>query len=148
MLRLFRKREQLLDEPELLQTSAANEENPLFSGFSSHGDNPWVCIIPLMSLSENKEYNLKEKTLQGRAMDVKLQILKDLCRDAHPTEGVIQEMPENSSSFVITNLKGHLKKNLGDFYGLRTWVEYGFRQCKQELGWTDYRVTHFQHIER
>ena len=31
---------------------------------------------------------------------------------------------------------------------LRTWVEYGFRQCKQELGWTDYRFTHFQHIER
>ncbi|NDJ26188.1 hypothetical protein GS682_32410 [Nostoc sp. B(2019)] len=33
-------------------------------------------------------------------------------------------------------------------YGLRTWVEYGFRQCKQELGWTDYRFTDFQHIER
>ncbi len=33
-------------------------------------------------------------------------------------------------------------------YGLRTWVEYGFRQCKQELGWTDYRFTNFQHIER
>ena len=24
----------------------------------------------------------------------------------------------------------------------------GFRQCKQELGWTDYRLTSFQHIER
>jgi hypothetical protein len=33
-------------------------------------------------------------------------------------------------------------------YGLRTWVEYGFRQCKHELGWTDYRFTNFQHIER
>ncbi|WP_242058010.1 transposase, partial [Nostoc sp. FACHB-857] len=52
-----------------------------------------------------------------------------------------ETMPENSSSFVMTNLQGNLKKTLGDLYGLRTWVEYGFRQCKQELGWTDYRFT-------
>jgi hypothetical protein len=48
----------------------------------------------------------------------------------------------------MTNLQGNLKKILGDLYGLRTWVEYGFRQCKQELGWTDYRFTNFQHIEK
>ncbi len=55
-----------------------------------------------------------------------------------------QTMPENSTSFVMTNLSGsiaHIKKRIGNLYGLRTWVEYGFRQCKQELGWTDYRVT-------
>ena len=44
-----------------------------------------------------------------------------------------ETMPENSTSFVMTNLQGNLKKTLGDLYGLRTWVEYGFRQCKQEL---------------
>ncbi|OYD89180.1 IS701 family transposase [Nostoc sp. 'Peltigera membranacea cyanobiont' 210A] len=59
-----------------------------------------------------------------------------------------ETMPENSTSFVMTNLQDNLKKTLGDLYGLRTWVEYGFRQCKQELGWTDYRFTNFQHIER
>jgi len=59
-----------------------------------------------------------------------------------------ETMPENSTSFVMTNLQGNLKKILGDLYGLRTWVEYGFRQCKQELGWTDYRLTNFVHIER
>ncbi len=59
-----------------------------------------------------------------------------------------ETMPENSSSFIMTNLQGNLKKTLGDLYGLRTWVEYGFRQCKQELGWTDYRFTNFQHIEK
>jgi SRSO17 transposase len=59
-----------------------------------------------------------------------------------------ETMPENSTSFVMTNLQGNLKKILGDLYGLRTWVEYGFRQCKQELGWTDYRFTNFQHIEK
>jgi SRSO17 transposase len=59
-----------------------------------------------------------------------------------------ETMPENSTSFVMTNIQGKLKKILGDLYGLRTWVEYGFRQCKQELGWTDYRFTNIQHIER
>lgn len=59
-----------------------------------------------------------------------------------------ETLPENSTIFVMTNLQGNLKKTLGDLYGLRTWVEYGFRQCKQELGWTDYRFTHFKDIER
>ena len=57
-------------------------------------------------------------------------------------------MPENGTSFVMTNLKGNLKKILGDLYGLRTWGEYAFRQCKQELGWTDYRFTKFKDIEK
>ena len=41
-----------------------------------------------------------------------------------------------------------IKNILGNLYGLRTWVEYGFRQCKQELGWTDYRFTNFKDIEK
>ena len=62
----------------------------------------------------------------------------------------------------MTNLQGNIKKFLGNLYGLRTWdeccgressppqtlVEYGFRQCKQELGWTDYRFTSFKDIEK
>ena len=55
-----------------------------------------------------------------------------------------QKIPENGSSFVMTNIKGsptEQKKKIGNLYGQRTWIEYGFRQCKQELGWTDYRLT-------
>lgn len=59
-----------------------------------------------------------------------------------------ETMPENATSFVMTNLQGKIKQTLGDLYGLRTWVEYGFRQCKQELGWTDYRFTDFKNIEK
>ena len=60
-------------------------------------------------------------------------------------------MPENSTSFVMTNLqstRSKMKQTLGNLYGLRTWVEYAFRQCKQELGWTDYRFTNFAEIHR
>ena len=59
-----------------------------------------------------------------------------------------ETLPENSTSFVMTNLKGNIKKTLGNLYGLRTWVEYGFRQSKQELGWHDYRLTNFSDIEK
>ncbi len=31
---------------------------------------------------------------------------------------------------------------------MRAWIEYAFRQDKQELGWTDYRFTDFQNIEK
>ena len=59
--------------------------------------------------------------------------------------------PHNSTSFVMTNLqlsRSKMKKTLGNLYGLRTWVEYGFRQSKQELGWTDYRFTNFEQINK
>jgi hypothetical protein len=51
----------------------------------------------------------------------------------------------------MTNIqatRSQMKKILGNLYGLRTWVEYGFRQCKQELGWTDYRFTNFNEINK
>jgi SRSO17 transposase len=62
-----------------------------------------------------------------------------------------QTMPDNSTSFVMTNLqktRSKMKKILGNLSGLRTGVEYGFRQCKQELGWTDYRFTNFEEINK
>ena len=62
-----------------------------------------------------------------------------------------ETMPKNSTSFVMTNIqatRSQIKKILGNLYGLRTWVEYGFRQCKQELGWTDYRLTNFKDINK
>ena len=62
-----------------------------------------------------------------------------------------ETMPANSTSFVMTNIqttRHKMKQQLGNLYGLRTWVEYGFRQCKQELGWTDYRFTNFEQINR
>ena len=60
-------------------------------------------------------------------------------------------MPENSTSFIMTNpqeTRNKMKTTLGNLYGLRTWVEYGFRQCKQELGWTSYKFTDFREINK
>jgi hypothetical protein len=59
-----------------------------------------------------------------------------------------ETLPGNSTVFVMTNLQGNIKKSLGNLYALRTWIEYAFRQDKQELGWTDYRFTNFPNIEK
>lgn len=47
-----------------------------------------------------------------------------------------ETMPPASTSFVMTNLTdktSQLKKTLGNLYGLRTWVEYGFRQLLSRI---------------
>lgn len=59
-----------------------------------------------------------------------------------------QRLPEDSTQLVMTNLTGNLRQRLGNLYGLRTWIEYGFKQAKNELGWADYRVTAYDDIER
>ena len=45
----------------------------------------------------------------------------------------------------IPNIK---YQDVGKIYGVRTWVEYGFKQSKSELGWADFRVTHYPQIEK
>jgi len=47
----------------------------------------------------------------------------------------------------MTNLPGDVQKSVGNTYGLRTWIEYGFKQVKDELGWADYRLTSYEEIE-
>ena len=39
-------------------------------------------------------------------------------------------------------------QDIGNIYGLRTWVEYGFKQCKSELGWADFTLTKYADIAK
>jgi len=57
-------------------------------------------------------------------------------------------LPENSTWYVMSKYPGITPREVGNFYGLRTWVEYGLKQSKNELGWADYRLTHYPDIER
>jgi SRSO17 transposase len=59
-------------------------------------------------------------------------------------------LPDNSTWLVMSHLdeqRDHFDQ-IGNLSGLRPWVEYGFKQCKDKLGWADYRVTHYGQIER
>ncbi len=57
-------------------------------------------------------------------------------------------LPKDTTYLVMTNLAGKLRHVLGNAYGLRTWIEYGFKHSKNELGWADYRLTGYPAIER
>jgi SRSO17 transposase len=50
-------------------------------------------------------------------------------------------LPPETTWDLMTNLPGKIERSVGNTFGLRTWIEYGFKQAKDELGWADYRVT-------
>ena len=50
--------------------------------------------------------------------------------------------------FIMTNKKGKIATTIASEYSLRNWIEYAFKQVKNELGWADFRVTDYQSIER
>lgn len=49
-------------------------------------------------------------------------------------------LPKNPTWYVMTNLRGNVEQKLGNLYGFRNWIEYSFKQAKNELGWADFRV--------
>jgi SRSO17 transposase len=59
-----------------------------------------------------------------------------------------EELPENSTWYVMTDVPLIKYSEVGNFYGLRTWVEYGLKQSKNELGWADFRLTKYRDIEK
>lgn len=59
-----------------------------------------------------------------------------------------ETLPGNSTWYVMSKYSDITPREVGNFYGLRTWVEYGLKQSKNELGWADYRFTRYQDIER
>lgn len=59
-----------------------------------------------------------------------------------------ETLPKNETWNVMTKIP-HLKYHqVGNLYGLRNWVEYGLKQTKNELGWADFRLTHYTDIEK
>lgn len=59
-----------------------------------------------------------------------------------------EQVPDHTTWFVMSNLDQVTPSIIGNNYGLRTWIEYGFKQCKNHLGWADFRVTDYAQIER
>ena len=57
--------------------------------------------------------------------------------------------PDASNTwFIMTNIPGQIQRVIGQLYSLRNWIEYGFKQVKNHLGWADFRLTDYHSIER
>jgi SRSO17 transposase len=59
-----------------------------------------------------------------------------------------QTLPPETTWDLITNLPGQIERTVGNTFGWRTWIEYGCKHAKDDLGWADYRVTDYAAIER
>lgn len=59
-----------------------------------------------------------------------------------------ESVPQESTWFIMTKIPNLNYKDVGNIYKIRAWVEYGFKQSKSELGWADFRVTHYPQIEK
>lgn len=59
-----------------------------------------------------------------------------------------ETVPEASTWLVMTKIPNLKYQDVGKIYQIRAWVEYGFKQSKSELGWADFRVTHYPQIEK
>ena len=59
-----------------------------------------------------------------------------------------ENLPDNSTWYVMSNKKRLNYKKVGNLYGQRNWVEYGLKQSKNELGWADFRFTNYVDIEK
>jgi SRSO17 transposase len=57
-------------------------------------------------------------------------------------------LPPETTWDLMTNLPGKIEQTVGNTFGLRTWIEYGFKHAKDDLGWADYRLTDYASIER
>jgi SRSO17 transposase len=115
--------------------------------------------FPLIFKVFKPKGTLKENDTYKTKIELASEIVTELINWGFKIELVLADsLYGEASSFIRTleqfklrwllAIRSNLKKVLGNLYGLRTWVEYGFRQCKQELGWTDYRFTNFQDINK
>jgi len=57
-------------------------------------------------------------------------------------------LPPATTWDLKTHQPGKLEKTVGNTCGLRTWVEYGCKHSKDDLGWADDRVTDYASSER
>jgi hypothetical protein len=59
-----------------------------------------------------------------------------------------QTLPPETTWDLMTNQPGKIERTVGNTFGWRTWIAYGFTHAKDDLGWADDRVTDSTAIER
>lgn len=99
--------------------------------------NRWRCRERMFSDGTSETRYIRE-VISGRRCSI---------RDDYLTSDP-EKLPMATTRFVMTNLPGELRHELGNLNGLRTWIDYGCKQIKNELGWADHRLTHYRAIER
>lgn len=59
-----------------------------------------------------------------------------------------ENLPKNTTWYVMSKFPEITPREVGNFYGLRNWVIYGLKPGKNESGWADFRLTKYEQIEK
>ena len=59
-----------------------------------------------------------------------------------------ESVPDESTWFVMTKIPNLKYFEVGEIYKLRTYIEQGFRNSKNELGWANFRLTNYADIQK
>jgi SRSO17 transposase len=59
-----------------------------------------------------------------------------------------EQSSENFTLFLISNLPKSIPSVVDNPHGLITWLEYGCKHSKNYIGWSDFRITNYEQIER
>lgn len=57
-------------------------------------------------------------------------------------------LPENDTWYVMSWITKIKYSDVGNLYGCRSWIEHSFNYIKNQLGWADFRLTNYRHIEK
>ena len=110
----------------------------------------------LMPKGAKKRYNrwqAYEQKLSRRRLETRYirEIIFGFRRDVRYyqiSKKAVTDPSGEESWYIMTNLPGNIQPKVAPLYSLRNWIEYGFKQVKNELGWADFRLTEYESIER
>ncbi|MDJ1176804.1 IS701 family transposase [Roseofilum capinflatum] len=103
-------------------------------------ENKWYKLSTFMDNRASEEGYIRQIVLGSRSGKTYWEITTDP-----------KTFPDRSTSWLTTNIqaeKNSMKKIVGNLYSLKNWGDSRVRECKQELGWTNYRLTQFSQIEK
>jgi len=100
--------------------------------------NRWHGYLQQLSHRQPEQRFIREIIFGKRRSLRYFQITKD---DSPDPQG-------DNSWYIMTNLQGKIETAIAQMYSMRMWIEYGFKQVKNELGWADFRLTDYASISR
>jgi len=103
---------------------------------------------PLLLKIFKPRHRLKAGDKYKTKPQLAVETLQELKAYGFIIELVLADSLYGESWYIMTNLTGKVHRELAQLYSLRNWIEYGFKQVKNELGWADFRLTDYDSIER
>ena len=110
---------------------------------------------PRSCLQKGDEYKTKPQLAQEIIQElkdwgfrIKLVLADSLYGESGDVIGLLPDPSGAESWYIMTNLQENITLDVAPLYSLRNWIEYGFKQVKNELGWANFRLTDYPSIER